>query len=107
MAEGVATMSEQPIHDPLCDAGPDDNGWQPPCVKPHHVPAYESDYPSCSYCWDREDNCKCRCDLIREVRKDAARDLRQWIHENHPIIKGYSDIYVEGALMVVEGKQPN
>jgi hypothetical protein len=48
------------------------------------------------------------CDLIVKVRtatrKDAARDLRMWIHDNHPILKGYADIYVEGALAVVEGK---
>jgi hypothetical protein len=50
----------------------------------------------------------CICDRLRAAeqrgRKDAARDLRAWIHDNHPSIKGYADIYVEGALDVVEGK---
>lgn len=41
-------------HEPECPAGPDDNGWQPPC-----------DGNDCSYCWDVEDNCKCRCEWIR------------------------------------------
>jgi hypothetical protein len=42
--------------------------------------------------------------IILMVRKDAARDLSVWIHENHPQIKGWSDIPVDEALDIVEGK---
>jgi hypothetical protein len=48
------------------------------------------------------------CDIIAKVRADertdAARDLRLWIRDNYPSIKGYSDVNVEEALTVVEGK---
>jgi hypothetical protein len=40
----------------------------------------------------------------QRTRKQAARDLREWIFNTYPSIKGYSDIYVEAALDVVEGK---
>lgn len=63
-------------HDPLCNAGPDDYGWQPPCVALTRTDWDEADYPTCSYCWGREDNCKCQCDLIREVRKDERGKQR-------------------------------
>jgi hypothetical protein len=39
-----------------------------------------------------------------DARTAAARDLRVWIHNDYPVIKGWADIYVEAAYDVVEGK---
>jgi hypothetical protein len=51
-----------------------------------------------------------QCELIARVRadsrKDAARDLRVWIHDNHPGIKGWADIPVEEMFNIIEGKTP-
>lgn len=58
-----------PIHDPLCvlsEWGDD----EPPCVALTFDPNSWPDYPSCSFCWDKEDNCHCTCNVIAKVRTD-------------------------------------
>jgi hypothetical protein len=40
---------------------------------------------------------------VAQGREDAARDLRLWIHDTHPIIKGFADVDVDAALDVVAG----
>jgi hypothetical protein len=68
--------------------------------KPEHL-------PEC-FCPDENYNALCICMELREAeqraRMDAARDLRLWIGQNAPPIKGWADVYVDEALDVVEGK---
>jgi hypothetical protein len=61
--------------------------------------------PDCLPCQRLAELINERSEGYNEGRKDAARDLSVWIHENHPQIKGYADIPVEEALDIVEGKQ--
>jgi hypothetical protein len=40
----------------------------------------------------------------QQGRRDAARDLRQWIGDHHRPIKGIADVPVDEMYDVVEGK---
>jgi len=74
-------------HDSLCEAGPYDNGWAPPC-----------NGESCSYCWDREDNCKCQCALITEARSSERQRCIDLLVDDVDRIYGRLPS-VDGALL--------